>query len=43
MNRKALIYAGKGDVEKSLQSTMEIDRLIDKLRGLNEQQVCGVI
>nr|ABK27019.1 unknown [Picea sitchensis] len=41
--RKALIYAGKGDVEKSLQSTMEIDRLIDKLRGINEQQLPKVV
>lgn len=37
--RKALIYAGKGEVEKSLHDTMQIDRLIDKLRGTNEQQL----
>lgn len=41
--RKALIYAGKGNVEKSLQSTMEIDRLIDKLRETNEQQLPKIV
>jgi len=40
---KALIHAGKGDVEKSLHNTMQIDRLIDKLWGTNEQQLTKVV